>query len=98
LADVTSVEAYTEWMKGLLTPIPDGRYEMTAFATDEARATVVAAAVFKGTQSGPGGPGEPTGKPVASDYVYTMTFDGGKLRHMTKIWNDGHALQQLGWA
>jgi putative spermidine/putrescine transport system permease protein len=31
-------------------------------------------------------------------YVYAMEFDGEKIRHMTKIWNDAHSLRQLGWA
>ena len=22
---------------------------------------------------------------------------GDKIRHMTKIWNDGHTMRQLGW-
>jgi hypothetical protein len=26
-----------------------------------------------------------------------MQFDGDRIRHMTKIWNDGISLQQLGW-
>jgi ketosteroid isomerase-like protein len=39
-----------------------------------------------------------TGKKIAADYVYAMEFDGGKIRRMTKIWNDGHSLKQLGWA
>ncbi|MDG4647864.1 ester cyclase [Roseibacterium sp. SDUM158017] len=98
LADVTTLQGYTEWMKGLLTPIPDGRYDLTAFAADEGRGTVVAAAVFHGTQTGAGGPVAPTGKTVASDYAYVMTFEGGRIRHMTKIWNDVHAVRQLGWA
>ena len=34
---------------------------------------------------------------IAADYVYSMTFDGGKIRHMTKIWNDAVSLRQLGW-
>jgi ketosteroid isomerase-like protein len=85
-------------MKGLLGPIPDGRYDLTAFATDAGRGTVVASAVFHGTQTGAGGPGEPTGRSVASDYVYVITFDGGRIRHMTKVWNDVQALRQLGWA
>jgi hypothetical protein len=29
--------------------------------------------------------------------VYDMTFDGDKIRHMTKIWNDAATMQQLGW-
>lgn len=98
LADVTTLAGYAEWAKGLLGPVPDGHYEMKAFAVDESRATVVAAAVFCGTQTGAGGPVAPTGRAVASDYVYVMTFDGGRIRHMTKIWNDVQALRQLGWA
>ena len=98
LAEVTTLDGYTEWMKGLLTPVPDGRYELKAFAADEERRTVLAFAVFHGTQTGEGGPVPPTGKTVAAEYVYSMNFDGGKISHMTKIWNDGHSLQQLGWA
>jgi len=98
LAETTTLADYAEWMKGLLTPVPDGRYELTAFALDEARGTVVAAAEFHGTQTGTGGPVAPTGKSVISDYVYVMQFDGDKISHMTKIWNDVHALRGLGWA
>ena len=85
-------------MKGLLTPIPDGHYELKCFAEDEERGCVSAFAVFHGTQTGPGGPGEPTGKKVAADYVYVMQFEDGRISHMTKIWNDAISLQQLGWA
>ena len=98
LAEIVTIAGYTEWMKGLLTPIPDGHYEMKAFAADEERNSVMAFAVFHGTQTGEGGPGDPTGKTVAADYVYVMEFDGDKIRHMTKIWNDVHSLKQLGWA
>jgi predicted ester cyclase len=98
LADVDSLQGYTEWMKNLLTPVPDGRYELRFFAADEERDCVAAYAVFHGTQTGPGGPGEPTGKSVAADYVYAMQFEGSRIRHMTKIWNDTISLQQLGWA
>ncbi len=98
LADTTTLEGYTEWMKGLLTPIPDGRYELKAFAADEGRGAVLAFGVFHGTHTGEGGPTPATGKALAADYVYSMAFDGDKIRHMTKIWNDGHSLKQLGWA
>ncbi len=92
-----TLEAYTEWVKGLLTPIPDSRYELRAFAIDEDRKVVIADAVFQGTHTGEGGPVPPTGKTVETDYVYVMKFEGDKIRHMTKIWNDGFALKQLGW-
>lgn len=98
LADTKTLSAYAEWMKGLLNPIPDGRYVLTAFAADEARGSVVAAAEFHGTQTGEGGPVAPTGNSVKSDYAYVMQFDGDKIRHMTKIWNDVQALRELGWA
>jgi predicted ester cyclase len=92
-----TVEGYTEWMKGLFTPVPDGSYELRAFAVDDDRNTVLAYAVFRGTHTGQGGPVPPTGKRVEADYVYAMAFDGDRIRHMTKIWNDGVSLQQLGW-
>ena len=98
LAETTTLAAYADWMKGLLMPVPDGRYKLTAFAADEARGTVVATAEFHGTQTGEGGPVPPTGKSVVSEYAYVMQFDGDKIRHMTKIWNDLHALRGLGWA
>jgi predicted ester cyclase len=85
-------------MKGLFTPAPDGRYEVKSFAVDDARKNVIAYGVFRGTHTGEGGPVPATGKAVAADYVYVMDFDGDKIRHMTKIWNDGHSLRQLGWA
>ena len=97
LADIKTIEAYAEWMRGLLTIIPDGRYEIKAFGADDDRQCVSAYAVFSGTHSAEGGPMPPTGKAVQSDYVYVMEFEGSKIRHMTKIWNSHWALQQLGW-
>lgn len=65
---MTTLEAYTDWMKGLFrTHTVDG-------------------------------PVPATGKSVEADYVYIMNFTGDKIGHMTKIWNDGHSLRQLGWA
>jgi predicted ester cyclase len=97
LADVKDLQGYTEWMKGLLVLMPDGSYDLKAFATDDDRASVVAYAVFSGTHTGEGGPVPPTGKSVSSDYVYVMKFDGDKIAHMTKIWHSGLAMQELGW-
>ena len=98
LSGIDTLEGYTEWMKNLLTPIPDGRYELKFFAADEERNCVAAFAVFRGTQTGPGSPAEPTGNAIAADYVYAMEFEDDQIRHMTKIWNDTVSLQQLGWA
>jgi steroid delta-isomerase-like uncharacterized protein len=98
LAGVETLQAYTDWMKGMCTLIPDGRYEVKSFAVDEGRNNVAAYGIFRGTHTGEGGPVPPTGKALAADYVYVMQFDGGKIKHMTKIWNDAVSLKQLGWA
>jgi len=98
LADIRSLQQYTEWMKGLMTILPDGSYEVRSFATDDERGNVCAYGVFSGTHTGQGGPCPPTGKRVSSDYVYVMDFDGDTIRHMTKIWHAGLAMKELGWA
>jgi predicted ester cyclase len=98
LAGVDTLKGYTDWMKGLMTPVPDGRYEVRSFAVDEERGNVTAFGVFRGTHTGEGGPVPATGKQVEADYVYVMEFEGDRIRNMTKIWNDGISLRQLGWA
>ena len=97
LAGIDTLQAYTEWMKNLLTPLPDGVVEVKSFAVDEAHDNVTVYGVFRGTHTGEGGPVPPTGNGAAADYVYVMDFDGDKIAHMTKIWNDGYTMRQLGW-
>lgn len=98
LGEVETVQAYTDWMKGLYTTMPDARYELKFFAADEERHCVAGYGIFHATHTGPGGPVEPTGKKVSADYVYALQFEGDRIRHMTKIWNDGHSFRQVGWA
>jgi len=98
LAEVRTLEAYADWMKGMMTVLPDATYAVKSFATDNDRKSVCAYGVFSGTHSGQGGPMPPTGKRTNTDYVYVMEFDGDKIRHMTKIWNSGWALKELGWS
>ena len=97
LANVNTLEQYTDWMRGLYGPCPDASYEIRSFAVDEQRSNVTAYGVFRATHSGDGGPVPATGKSVEADYVYVMQFDGDRIVHMTKIWNDAISLQQLGW-
>jgi len=97
LAGVATLAAYTDWMKGLMTLMPDARYEIRSMATDEARRNVAAYGVFYGTHTGDGGPVPPTGRSTATDYVYVMQFDGDRIAHMTKIWHAGLAMRELGW-
>jgi len=98
IAEIATLADYADWMKGLLAILPDGAYELTSFAEDAARETVVASAVFTGTHTAEGGPVPATGQTTKSDYVYVIKFTGGKVSHMTKVWNDMWALKQLGWA
>jgi hypothetical protein len=97
LADIKTLRQYTEWMKGLLTVLTDGRYRIVSFGTDAERNNVCVYGVFTGTHLA-GGPCPPTGKTADTDYVYVMQFKDGKISHMTKIWNSGAAFKQLGWA
>jgi predicted ester cyclase len=98
LLDMKTLAQYTDWMKGIMTVLPDARYEVKSFATDGARNNVAAYGVFSGTHTGQGGPVPPTGRRLNTDYVYVMQFEGDKIAHMTKIWNAGLALKDLGWA
>ena len=98
LADISTLEGYTDWLKGLYTFVTDNRYEVKSFAVDEERKNVTVFSVFYGTHTGEGGPVPPTGKSTATEYVYCMQFEGDRIRSMTKIWNDGFALKELGWA
>jgi predicted ester cyclase len=98
LAEITTIEGYTDWLKGLYTFVSGARYEIQSFAVDEDRSNVTAFSVFQGKHTGEGGPMPPTGKSVATDYCYCMQIEDGRIRHMTKIWNDGVVLEQLGWA
>jgi ketosteroid isomerase-like protein len=97
LADIKTLEQYTEWMHGLMLVLTDATYEVKSFATDTVRNNVCAYGVFTGTHLA-GGPCPPTGKRVVTDYVYVMEFSDGRITHMTKIWHSGLALKQLGWA
>jgi steroid delta-isomerase-like uncharacterized protein len=98
LLQVQTLAEYTDWMKGMTAVLPDARYEVKSFATDSARNNVVAYAVFHATHTGQGGPVPPTGRRTSTDYVYVIQFEEGKIAHMTKIWNAGLALKDLGWA
>jgi predicted ester cyclase len=97
LAQIKTLADYADWMKALVGFMPDARYDLKSWAVDAERNNVSAYAVFLATHTGEGGPCPPTGKSVESDYVYVMFFDGDKISHMTKIWNSGVALQQVGW-
>ena len=37
LEGIDTFQGYTDWMKSMLTPIPDGSYEVLSFGVDEER-------------------------------------------------------------
>jgi ketosteroid isomerase-like protein len=96
LQEIRTLQQYTDWMKDITLALTDARYEVKSFATDSVRNNVCAYGVFKGTHLA-GGPCPPTGKSTSTDYVYVMQFEGGRIVHMTKIWNSGMTLKELGW-
>jgi predicted ester cyclase len=98
LLEIKTLAQYADWMKGIAAIMPDARYDLKAFATDADRQSVTAYAVFHATHTGEGGPVPPTGRSTSTDYVYVMQFEGEKIVHMTKIWNAGYAMRELGWA
>ncbi|WP_271077486.1 nuclear transport factor 2 family protein [Aurantiacibacter sp. MUD61] len=98
LAEIKTLQAYTDWMGGIGAIMPDSGYEMLAFGVDEERNAVSASAIFTGTHTEDGGPVPPTGKAVATDFTYYIQFEGDKISHMSKIWNDDFAYRQAGWA
>jgi hypothetical protein len=100
LADVKTVEAYTEWMKGLVAgPLPGATYTLHSSAWDEVNRTATFVATFHAAHKGDGGPVPPTNQTTSTDYVYAVRMNGdGKVAAMTKIWNDSYALAELGWA
>ncbi len=49
LADIKTLAEYADWMKELLTTMPDSSYEVKSFATDTERNNVAVYAVFSGT-------------------------------------------------
>ena len=98
LMGVHTLEQYTDWMKAIGALLPDAHYEIKSFAVDPVRNNVAAYAVFHGTHTGEGGPVPPTGRKTSTDYVYVMQFDGDRISHVTKIWNSGLAMKDLGWA
>ena len=93
-----TLEEYCDWMAGVLTILPDASYDLKAVGTDKANDKVTIFGVFHGTHTADGGPVPPTGKKTESDYVYVADMRDGRIAQVTKIWNDGWAFNQLGWA
>ena len=99
LAEVSTVKDYVDWMTGIgSTTAPGCSYDLHASAYDEDNNTALFFATFNGTHTGEGGPVPPTNKTTHSEYVYALQMNAeGKVAKMTKIWNGGWAMGELGW-
>jgi hypothetical protein len=95
LAGVTTLQQYTDWMKGLYGPCPDASYEVRSFAVDDERKNVAGYGVFRATHTRPG-------RFRAADRQEGRSrlrvCEAVRRKHKTKIWNNTISLQQLGWA
>jgi hypothetical protein len=99
LADITTVEAYCDWMAGFGTvTVPGATYDLHSASFDETTRTAVFFATYHATHSGEGGPVPPTNKKTNSHYVYVLTMgENDKVEKMVKIWNAPWAMRELGW-
>jgi ketosteroid isomerase-like protein len=84
---VKTVREYHAWCMTFVGTLDDVRHELKAIVSDPDLQTALAYAVFRATVP-KGSPIAPDGGQVAGDYVYVMQFQGGLIRHVTKIWND----------
>jgi hypothetical protein len=79
VADGRTLREYCDWMKGLLTFMPDGRYAVKSFATDDERHSVCAYGVFSATHTGEGGP-----CPPKRGHDHRLCLRHGVRRHQIK--------------
>ncbi len=100
LQEITTVADYCEWMKGIGTvTAPDASYEVHSASFDEASRVALFFATIELTHTGDGGPVPPTGQKARSEYVYALTMSANdKVERLQKVWNDGWAMSELGWA
>jgi len=99
LVDVTTVQAYSDWMAGFgNVTVPGATYDLHTSAYDEDTRTAMFFATYHATHTGDGGPVPPTNKETHSHYVYFLTMnDDDKVEKMVKVWNAPWAMKELGW-
>lgn len=100
LAEIRTVQQYTEWMAGLGRQIlPGCRYELHTASYDQATHMAMFFATLTATHTGAGGPVPATHRTTRAHYVYVLTMnEQSKVSRMTKIWNAPWTLRELGWA
>ncbi len=89
LVDVTTVEAYCEWMAGLGSmPLKGCSYVINTSAYDEANNTAIFFGTLTAKHAGENGPVPATNKTTSADYVYGLEMDdAGHICELTNICN-----------
>lgn len=88
LCDINDLETYCDWIRTKRAAQPGGRFELQDLAVDKVSRTVIASAVFHGTQDE-----AKTRKDgaVDRDYSFVLQLTGNRISHMTKLWNNMQA-------
>jgi hypothetical protein len=99
IADIHTVEAYSEWMKAFGTvTVPGASYDLHSSSWDEETRTAIFFATYHAKHTGDGGPVPPTGRETHSHYVYVLVMnDDNLVASMTKVWNAPWAMAEMGW-
>jgi hypothetical protein len=99
VADCKTLKEYADWAEGFAKICPNSTFDVNIKMYDEDTRTAVFCCTYHATHTGEGGPVEATGKTTHSDYVYIIKMnEHDKITSFKKVWNDGFALAELGWA
>ena len=97
LAEVHTLEAYAAFLQSVFTPVPDFRHEVLSVGVDPEHQRVLVHYLIRGTHTGEGLPVPPTGKSMETNCVLVLHFEGDRIRHAVKVWNDHDMRKQVGW-
>jgi predicted ester cyclase len=95
-ADVRTLEAYAAFVQCLYAAVPDFGHDVLAVAVDHALGRALVHYRIRGTRAGGGPAVPPTGKAMASDCVLILHFEGERIHHAQKVWNDRQMMKQVG--
>lgn len=90
LAIIRVLETYAMIMQQIFTPVPGLRHQAQPVGVT-LRQRQVLIHQNRGTHTGEGLPVPPTGKSMESTCVLVRQFEDGRLRHVSKVWNDHDA-------
>ena len=93
-AQVTNRKQFKELLKTDLTAVPDAEYEINFIFGGEDMVAVHA--TYRGTQTGPLGSFEATGKRIELPFVGILRIEGGMIAEIWFEWDSLTALSQLG--